>query len=135
MMTMTYPQTLATRARDAFKRRSYRLRMRLERAARAWRYLRGKMTDTDAHHLVWEAEHVSGCYSLEGFTVDSVLEDARELFGDVPGLERWAVDACARVASKWDASGDVSSAAAEWAMSLIAQYAKSDGVNLVERED
>lgn len=135
MMTTTFPQTLASRARDAFKRRTYRLRMRLERAARAWRYLRGTMTADDAHHLVWEAEHVSGCYSLEGFTVDSVLEDAQERWGDVPGLERWAADACARVAGKWDASGDVSSAAAEWAMSLIADYAKGDGVTLVEIED
>ena len=33
MMTMTFPQTLASRARNAFRNRTYRLRMRLERAA------------------------------------------------------------------------------------------------------
>lgn len=122
------------RARSALTGARYRARHAMERAGRAWRYFRGSMTPDDAHMLVYEAEHVSGCYSLEGFTVDSVIEDAQERWGDVAGLEGWAKDAAARVSSKWDSSGYASEAARDWALNLVEDYAKADGVALVEVE-
>lgn len=109
-----------------------RFRQKRERAGRAWRYLRRTLTADDASSLIYEAEHVKGEYSLESISVDSVLEDALERWEAAPCLERLVEEAVARVANKWESSGNISGGASEWAISLVKEYARDQGVKLIE---
>lgn len=137
MMTMTANGLpLTRRVRNAYHTARHRLRYRLERYGRAWRYLRHGMTADDAHHFIYEAEHAGGSYSLASFTVEMVMEAATERWGDVPGMVQWASDAASRVSGKWtdDYSG-LADAAVDWAMTIIPDYAAADGITLVESDD
>lgn len=112
----------------------YAWRNRLQRLARAWRYAIGGMTTADAHAFVFEAQPVAGYAILETLDVESVAEFAEELFGAHDGLQGWASDAVARVGYKWGGTGDIQSAASDWAIDLIREYAAQDGVTLVETD-
>lgn len=109
---------------------AYRWQQRLNRAGRAWRYLRGTWTESDASQMAYEAHPVAGYAVLETFDVESTLEWAREYYGDHPRMEEWVRQAVDRVGYKWSGSGDVQSAASDWAIDLVHQYAASEGVEL-----
>lgn len=133
MMTLAADLPLFRRARNAYHTARHRLRYRLERYGRAWRYARAAMTSEDAHQFIYEAEHAAGHYSLAWFTVDELKEAAAERWGDMPEMAQWASDAAARVSGKWSGEGgELAGAAVDWALSLIPDYAAQDGVKLVE---
>ena len=112
---------------------SYRVKNRLKHLARAWRYATGRMTKEDASWIAYECDVHAGCFPLVSIDVDGVMDLALDKWEDNPKLEDFARDAVCRVWNKWSSSGDEQSAAIDWAMDLIAEYAKEDGVELVER--
>ena len=81
------------------------------------------MTTEDAG---WIRHH---CQDVEG-----VLTEARERWTDHPSLERLAYDAAERIANKWTGSGDISCEARGCAVDLIAHYARTQGIELIERD-
>lgn len=110
----------------------YTLSQHTQRWRRALRYALNRMTPADADLIGYECQSISGVWSLETISAESVRDYALNLWTDHPALEKYADEAAARVASKWDGTGDVRCAAEEWAINLIDEYAKSDGVELVE---
>ncbi|UFX42093.1 hypothetical protein HAP47_0022800 [Bradyrhizobium sp. 41S5] len=132
-MHLTLPRSpLATLVNEASKYR-WRVRSALQRYGVAWRYARQRSTRDDGLTLLYDAEHIAGIYGLACLSEESVLERARDFFGDVPGLERWTADACARVNSKHGGGdGEMIGAAEDWALTLISEYAAEDGVTLEE---
>ena len=74
----------------------------------------------------------AGVWALETLNAEAVLESATERWGGVPGLDRLVHEACARVASKWDYTGDPAAAAEAWALQLVREYAEQEGVELRE---
>lgn len=125
---------LAYLANEATKYR-YRIKHALQRYGVAWRYARGRSTRDDGLSLLYDAEHIAGIYGLVTLSESSVLERARDLYGDAPGLDQWAAEACARVDSKHGGGdGETTGAAEDWALELIAEYAERDGVTLEELE-
>jgi hypothetical protein len=121
---------LACLANVASKYR-WRLRSTLQHYAVAWRYARGRSTPADGLSLLYDAEHIAGIHGLVSLSLDSVIGRARELYGDVPGLDDWAAEAVDRVASKHDGDGgEMVSAAEDWALEILEEYAARDGVNL-----
>ena len=109
----------------------YRMKSRLERAGRAWRYLRGTWTESDASQMAYEAHPVAGYAVLETIDVDGTLEWATERYGDHPQMKEWVERAVDRVGYKWSSTGDIQSAAQDWALDLVVDYAASEGVSLV----
>jgi hypothetical protein len=64
-----------------------------------------------------------------------VLREAREQWADHPALKRLAYDAAERIANKWTGSGDISCEARGCAVDLIAHYARTQGIELIERDN
>jgi hypothetical protein len=124
---------LATQRLSAFR---WRQHSRWQRWKRALNYATGHLSEADADQIRYECQQIAGFYPLEVFTVDGVLNTFRDCYGDHPELERLARDAAARVANKWSGNGDCAGTAEDWAIDLIFEYAKADGIELPrERED
>lgn len=121
----------------AFRRTRFYFRWtnRLQRWGRAWRYATGTWSRDDAGWIILDAQPVAGYTILETLDTDSVIEWAEELFGSHPRMAEWAASAVARVGYKWSGTGDIQSAASDWAIDLIRQYAADDGVTLAEPAD
>ncbi|MCK1577822.1 hypothetical protein [Bradyrhizobium sp. 174] len=112
---------------------AFRLQHKAQRYAVAWRYARGCSTRDDGLRLLYDAENIVGIYGLATLNVQCVANAAREIYGDVPGLDDWAGDACSRVNQKYPGDeGAVSGPAEEWALELLVEYAAKDGVTLAE---
>jgi hypothetical protein len=129
-MQMTWAASPLAMLGNEFSKYRFRLRHALQRYGVAWRYARGRSTPADGLAMLYDAEHAAGIYGLVTLSRDSVLDRAREMFGDVPGLEDWAAEACERVNSKHDGSGELTGAAEDWALEVLAEYAERDGVTL-----
>ena len=110
----------------------YRLRLRFARYARAVRYATGHMSVDDAWSMWREAQDVTGFRCLEGISESSVADAAFDRFGYNPELEPIIAQACARVADKWNSTGDTQNAAEGWVLDLIAAYAAADGLTLTD---
>jgi hypothetical protein len=132
-MTMTFPLAFANASRRLSSLR-YRLSERTKRYGCAWRYATHRTKRDDGLRLIYEGEQAAGYYSLECLSLDTVCERAAEKWGEVPGMREWAVDAAARVARKWESGGDAVYAAEDWALDLVKEYARDDGIELVEIE-
>lgn len=115
-----------------FRMLRWRVRHKYARLARGLRYGFGRMTQDDAEWLLCDAKHVAGLYPLEWLAVDTVLEQARDRWGEHPALTEMASRACSRVYDKWSCDGHNASAAEDWAMDLIADYARDRGIKLVD---
>lgn len=105
------------------------------RALRGARYAIGRTTKDDASHMLWEAQSLVGCWPLCCVSTGDVLERARDFYADHPALDEICDDAASRVASKWNDSGDSTSAAVDWAMELVERYASERGVDLIKRDE
>lgn len=104
------------------------------RYARAFRYATGRATVDDGWTFHHDAEEICGCWWLESLSESSVLDNAIEHYGDVPRLPELVRRACARVASKWNSSGDIPGAAENWAFDPIAEYVTPTGPNSTTHE-
>jgi hypothetical protein len=113
----------------------FRWQYRLQRWRRAWRYATDTMTTEDAGWIRHQCQDVEGFWPLEAIDAEGVLREAREQWADHPALERLAYDAAERVANKWPGSGDISCEARGCAVDLIEEYARTEGVELIERDN
>ena len=111
-----------------------RIKAIARRLGQAWRLALGRTTREDARDLHWMIEDRAGWRTLVSIDDDEVLERIQDLGHDGARAEEWAERASARVASKFDTS-DVSTSAVDWAMDLVAEYARDDGVDLYAREN
>ena len=118
--------------RQWVEHRTYVAKQRLKRLRRAWAYFTGKLTEDDASWMVSELNGECGYTILETLDTASVLEWAEELFGPHEHMAEWVRDAVRRVGGKWEGSGEIQSAASDWAIDLVREYAAQDGVKLVE---
>ena len=107
------------------------------RVAIGWRYAIGRSKLEDGYDLLHAAENLTGIYGLETLSTYSLADDLVERYGEEhrEALTELAERACNRVASKWDASGEVRSAAEDWAGDLVEQYAKEAGLVLTDSWD
>jgi hypothetical protein len=115
--------------------RRYRLKVKWQRIARAWRYALNRTTPADASLIEYEMKDISGCYPLEYLTVESVMALVEDRYGEDPRFEELAHDAARRVWNKWDSGGHQADAAQDWAMDLFKEYAKGAGIELVDSYD
>ena len=115
-----------------FSALQYRAKRAFERYGLAWRYATQRLTRDDGISLLYDAERAAGIFGLESISTGDVLEHARERWGDVPELADYADAATRRVWSKWSGNGEITGAAEDWAMDLIAEYAAEDNVTLSE---
>lgn len=100
------------------------------RVARAWRYAIGRSTLTDAYDIDIDCREVTGLYPLVSMSVDNVLELAEDRWGDFPELKAYAESAVRRVYDRWSSPGHELEGAEGWAMDLIEEWAKEDGLEL-----
>lgn len=113
----------------------YRLQQHLSRWQRAWAYATDRMTKDQASQMAYDCQAPAGSFSLISLDVDGVLEDASNTYMDHPDLERLCAEAVQRVASKFDDYTEVRSSCSDWALDLVVQYAKQEGVELTLIED
>jgi hypothetical protein len=106
-------QRLAARVRHI----RWRIRDRLRRYGIAWRYA-----------LRDRGEELTGWYAIEGLSEASVADAATLEFRDSPQLDGLIMDACQRVASKWNSDGEIGRSAVDWAMDLIREQAADNGI-------
>lgn len=106
-----------------------------QRLARGARYILRRTSQTDASAMLYEMQNIAGVYPLASFSTCDVLDDALQRFLPRPNLERLCEDAAARVAHKWNDSGDSRSAAIDWALELVTHYAAEDGIKLELLDD
>jgi hypothetical protein len=83
---------------------------------------------------IWRADD-NFDHRLEAIDAEGVLQEAREQWADHPALERLAYEAAERIANKWTGSGDISCEARGCAVDLIAHYARTQGIELIERDN
>lgn len=134
-MTITFSATNPFVAISlSVSRTRYRLAESARRYGRAWRYARQTLTADDGTKMMATIEDAAGSYALESLSLNSVLELARDRWADNPELPRLAAEAVSRVNDKWNSDGNLTGAAQDWACELIAEYAESDGVELIENQ-
>lgn len=113
----------------------YSVRARFNRLARGTRYIFGTWTADDARQMEYESNQLTGSWPLECINAEGVAECARDMFGEHPGIDRWSMEAAARVAQKWSSTGDLTSVAQDWALDLVHEYATLDGVTLTRIDE
>lgn len=112
----------------------WRWSSRLKRWRRAWRYATGSMTADDAQWITCDCRYVAGWHPLATLCNESVLEFAQEVYEDHPDLKRLVANACDRVGDKWEDYSESASAASDWALEKVAEYASMEGIELTKRE-
>jgi hypothetical protein len=117
-------QRLAARVRHI----RWRIRDRLRRYGIAWRYAMDTSTQHDGYALRDRGEELTGWYAIEGLSEASVADAATLEFRDSPQLDGLIMDACQRVASKWNSDGEIGRSAVDWAMDLIREQAADNGI-------
>ena len=110
----------------------WRVRQHWERVCIAARYAAGCSTEPDGWVLFHDGERLTGFYCLEGFSEGDVLSQIQDRFGEFAEAPALCRAATRRVSDKWNSSGDTANAAQDWAADLVEEYAKQDGVALVD---
>jgi hypothetical protein len=114
----------------------WRLRDKFRRYREAIAYARNRMNRSQANDIIYNCQAYAGWYPLETLSVDGCLQTALDCdWQDHPELESLVKSACARVAGKWESSGDAASAAEDWALDLVSEYAEARGIELARHED
>ena len=110
------------------------MKTKLERLGIAWRFLLGRTTECEASLLRYEAYHAGGVYPLAILSVADVIDEASDRWGASVQLEELAKAVASRVYYKFESTGDMEAAARDWALDLIADYAKQRNIVLVEKD-
>jgi hypothetical protein len=114
----------------------WRVRNKFRRYREALAYARNHMDTTQANDIIFNCQAAAGWYPLETLSVDGCLQTALDCYWeDHPELESLVQSACERVASKWSSTGDAVSAAEDWALDLVPEYAQARGITLARHED
>jgi len=125
-----YPNFAPSKLATTMRRLRWVLGAKTRRVARAWRYALGRTTLTDAYDIGIDCRDVTGDYPLVSLDVDDVLQSAKDRWGDVPELKAYAESAVRRVYGRWSSPGHELDGAKSWAMDLIEEWAKDDGLDL-----
>lgn len=110
----------------------WRVLHRKRRLAMAWRYGWETMTEPEANEMAYDCALVAGIYPLESLDRNSVMEQCIDRFGETPEMAELVADACERVFSKWNSTGDSASAAEEWAIDKVVEYAEERSITLAD---
>lgn len=114
---------------------AYRMRQRLARYRRAWLYAAGRTELDDAYTIMRDLRPITGEYPLITLDVDGIVISAGDRWtNSADEIRPFAEEAAERVYGKFDSDGETRSAAEEWALDLIAEYAEQEGVELIEGE-
>jgi hypothetical protein len=81
---------------------------------------------------MYEAHEIAESYPLESLDAESVLETARERYGDHPALTSLVSAACRCVWRKWSSDGYVAEGAEDWALEKVGECAQSSGIELID---
>ena len=112
-----------------------RVRVRIERLARAWSYFTGRLGADDAQQIMLDCRCPAGWHPLLILTVEDTLEQARETFADHPDL-RWLIaEGCIHVERKWESYNNDLHQARSRAIELARHYAAEDGITLARRDN
>jgi hypothetical protein len=120
---------------QAFRSSLYGFRFRLDRLYRGLAYGVRHVSSDQAQRILLDCEHIAGWHALVTLTVEDALEATRGRVAYHPELPRFAAAACSRVASKWSGADDTLCAACDWAVDLVEQYARDEGIPLVRLDD
>jgi hypothetical protein len=114
----------------------WRVQDKIRRYREAIAYARNRMDKTQANDIIYNCQAAAGWHPLETLSVDGCLQTALDCYWeDHPELASLVQSACDRVASKWSSSGDAASAAEDWALDLVGEYAEARGITLARLED
>jgi hypothetical protein len=114
----------------------WRARDKIRRYREAIAYARNRVDKSQANDIIYNCQAAAGWYPLETLSVDDCLQTALDCYWeDHPELASLVQSACDRVASKWSSTGDAASAAEDWALDLVPEYAEARGITLARRED
>jgi hypothetical protein len=114
----------------------WRVRDKFRRYREALAYARDRMSSSQANDIIFNCQAAAGWYPLETLSVDGCLQTALDCYWeDHPEVESLVQSACARVGSKWSSTGDAASAAEDWALDLVPEYAQGRGITLARHED
>lgn len=91
----------------------------------------GGLDRDDANWIIHEIQETAGWFPIEELSIGSVIEQAEQYWQPHPAIPDLAAQACRRVWNKWSSTGDVQSAAEDWAIDLIGEYAAEDGIELI----
>jgi hypothetical protein len=108
---------------------------RLKRFRRACAYAAGNLSRDEAQWVIVDCEDRAGWYPLLILSAEDALERAREIFVDHPELSGFIAEGCAKVRRKWESYGDEMSHAIEWAIDNAEEFAASEDIIFVRRED
>lgn len=101
-----------------------RLAIRRYRILAAWRFLRGTMTANDGFTFMDKAFDATGIYPLYWADARELEDEAFRLWHDNPALPALCRRAAAHIhRTRWD-----------WALQVVEEHAKADGIVLVERD-
>ena len=114
---------------------TYRMRTRLKRFRRACAYMAGNLSRDAAQWVIIDCEDRAGWYPLLILSAEDALDRAREIFVDHPDLPSFIAEGCAKVRRKWESYGDEISHAIEWAIDNAEEFAASEDIIFVKRED
>ncbi len=131
---------LSERLRDGWRALSnlyfnwrFRMKFRLKRCRRAFHYAIDILSVEDAREILCDCDEIAGCHPLLTLTVEDTLEQALEDYQDHSELRRLIADGCSYVGRKWECYGDQLYEARRWAIDRAAEYAASEGIELVLR--
>ena len=114
---------------------TYRMGTRLKRFRRACAYAAGNLSRDEAQWMIIDCEDRAGWYPLLVLSAEDALERAREIFVDHSDLSSLIAEGCAKVRRKWESYGDEISHAIEWAIDNAEEFAASEDIIFVRRED
>jgi hypothetical protein len=110
-------------------------RCSIENARLGYLFANGGLTRDEALSMIVTCQQIAGNYGLETLSVEDVIQDAGYRWSNpCEDIEPFAHAACMQVYRKWDSDGHLRSAASDWALNLIEEWAREQGVTLVEGE-
>lgn len=114
----------------------YECLQEIKRARLAYLFASRTLTQSDAADLLWMVRPLVHIAMLETMTDEDVILSLRDAYDykETDTLWHYAQRAVDRVNDKWESNGDTCSAAIDWAVDLVEEYATEDGIEL-ERLD
>jgi hypothetical protein len=121
-------------ARWRIAARCKRLRRRLARFARAWRYAADTLSAEQARAIIEECEYAAGQHALLTLSTEDTLKQARRIYADHPTLGSLVATGCAEVARHWEDCYSQIEEAQDWAIAIASDFAAMSGVALIRRD-
>jgi hypothetical protein len=105
----------------------------IEMARLGYRLANERLSVEDARSISYEAMLIAGEFPLVELSVEDVIEQATDRWpNSEETIHKYAFSACRAVWGKWSSDGEDRSAAEDWALDKIMEWATDDGVTLTE---